>query len=265
MTTFPKPIGRRRAFLITFIASGVLLALWWTLTRALPGNVAQVFLPSPVSVLVHLLYMLRTGLWLDIGMSCLRIVAGVIVGFVCAVAIGLAIAVDRRVEAAAEPITSALRYTPITAFIPLLMLRLGIGEAHKVTVLSMGIFVQILPIVVESLRGVERNYLDIAHSYGFAEVKLVRNVLLPRILPSLVDSIRVGFAIGWAYVVLVEFWGSESGLGHRLWRGQRFNHPDEVFACVIVVALLGIASDFGVRLLRRVLFPWERGRTMGTV
>lgn len=264
MTVLSRTLDRRKSFLITLIASGTLIAGWWSFARILPHSVAQVFLPTPIDVLSHLVLMLRTGLWLDVGVSCVRIIAGVSVGFLCALPIGLAIVLDRRFEAATEPLTSALRYTPLTAFIPLFMLKLGIGETHKITILSLGIFVQILPIVVESLRGVERNYLDIAHSYGFTDAKLVRRVLLPRIMPSLVDSIRVGFAIGWAYVVLVEFWGSEAGLGHRLWRGQRFNHPDEVYACAIMVGILGLTCDVGIRVLRRLLFRWERGRTMGS-
>jgi len=253
---------RSYAFIITSAATSTLLAAWWLLAKLLPRDMAAVFLPTPMVVIKDLAALLiHGGLLIDIRTSFVRMVAGVAAAFALALPLGIAIATNRRIEAAAEPITSVLRYTPLTAFIPLLMFALGIGEAHKVTVLCLGIFVQLLPIVVESLRSVESNYVDIARSYGFSNTKLIRTILLPRIMPTLVDSIRTGFAIGWAYVILVEYWGAEAGLGHRLWRGQRFNHPDEVYACAVTVGLLGLTCDASVRLLRRLLFPWERGRT----
>jgi NitT/TauT family transport system permease protein len=251
---------------ITFVAASLLVAAWWLFATVLPQAMAQVFLPTPGRILIHLMFMFRhEHLWSDLAASCSRIISSVTIGFICAVPVGIGIAISKAFEAGIEPISSALRYTPLTALIPLFMLKLGIGEAHKVTVLSLGIFVQILPIIVESIRGVEQNYVDIARSYGFNTPSLVRQVLLPRVLPALVDSLRAGFAIGWAYLILVEFWGAESGLGHRLWQGQRFERTDDVFACAIVVGFLGLASDFAVRLARRLMFPWERGRTIGAV
>src|SRR5262245_45174919 len=144
-------LARLRSLSIAGVAAAVLVLGWWLLATRLPGHIAQVFLPTPLQVVASLRSMLIDGqLLADIRASSLRIAGGLALGAAAALVTGISIATNKNVEAATEPLTSALRYTPLTAFIPILMLRLGIGEGHKVSVLALGIFVQLLPIVVDA-------------------------------------------------------------------------------------------------------------------
>jgi len=263
MKLFIDSLGRRTSLALSTAAFFCLLIGWGALASALAE---PLFLPSPRKVIEALgsLFAGRGFAW-DILISVLRVSASVLLGLLMALPSGLALALNKRFEAAAEPISAALRYTPVTALIPVLMFALGIGEMHKIAVLTVGVFVQLLPVVVQTFRSVERNYIAIGRTYGLSDFQLIQRVLLPRVLPSMIDSLRASFAIAWAYVVLVEFWGASAGIGYRLWLSQRFKHPDEMYACAIVMGLLGLATDIILVNVRRTMFRWERGRTLGSI
>jgi NitT/TauT family transport system permease protein len=150
-----------------------------------------------------------------------------------------------------------LRYMPISAFIPLTILWFGIGERQKLAFLFLGVFVYLLPVVVSAIRAVPEELVQTARTLGASRSQVILSVLLPSALPEIFDSFRVMNAIAWTYVILAEFVNTTHGLGYLIkLAGDRLKTA-EMFAGVIIIGVIGLATDGLLRALSRVFFPWR--------
>src|SRR6185369_14664406 len=142
-----------------------------------------------------------------------------------------------------EPVMAPLRYMPISAFIPLLILWLGIGESQKVAFLFLGVFVYLLPVVVTAIRAVPEEVVQTALTLGAGRFQVIRTVLVPAAMPDIFDSFRVMNAISWTYVILAEFVNTTRGLGYLIkLAGDRLKTA-EMFAGVIIIGVIGLGTD----------------------
>ena len=142
-----------------------------------------------------------------------------------------------------------LRYLPASAFIPLLIIWLGIGEASKVGLLFIGtVFFNTL-MTADVVRRVPRELIDVSYTLGAHRSEVLRKVIVPHSLPGMIDAIRVNAAAAWNFVVVAELVASTSGLGYRIVRAQRFLQTDRIFAVLVVIGLIGLAIDLSFRRL----------------
>ena len=238
------------------VASLLLPLLFWTLIATL-GVVDEKFLPSPGAVYRSLASMAESGiLFQDIVASTGRVFAGFLLATVVAVPIGICMGVYPAVCALCEPLIAMLRYMPAAAFIPLLIIYLGIGEEPKIALIFLGtVFFNIL-MVMDSVKFVPKELIETTLTLGGRSRQVLVQVVARYSMPSIIDTLRINIATSWNLVVVAELVAAEVGLGKRIQLAQRFFRTDQIFAELIVLGLIGFAIDMSFRLLLRLSCRW---------
>lgn len=247
-------IPSRRAALL--VAAGLLGPLLGWLLLAVAGGVDPVFLPGPGQVLERMHAWVGDGLWGDIGISTMRVVAGWALSAVIALPLGLLIGSFRTMQALLEPLTDFIRYMPAVAFVPLVMVWIGIDEGAKVAVIFIGTFFQMVLMVAEDVRRVPLAQIEAAQTMGATRRELIEQVIVPSAKPALLDTLRVTMGWAWTYLVVAELVAANSGLGYAILKAQRFLQTDKIFAGILLIGLLGLVIDQSLRALHRLAFPY---------
>jgi NitT/TauT family transport system permease protein len=231
------------------------LVAWALLTAS--GTVDPVFLPGPLQVLTRLgSWMLEDDLWGDTIISMYRVMAGFVLSAVFALPLGLLIGAFKPIEAILEPLTDFVRYMPAVAFIPLVMLWLGIGESAKISIIFIGTFFQMVLMVAENVRLVPKAQIEAAQTMGADRGEIVQLVLLQSAKPAILDTLRLTMGWAWTYLVVAELVAANSGLGYSILKAQRFLKTDTIFGGIILIGLIGLLMDQAFRWLHRRSFPW---------
>ncbi|WP_437291206.1 ABC transporter permease [Sorangium sp. So ce406] len=199
-------------------------------------------------------------LWTDVQHSFLRVTAGFAAAAVLAVPLGVLAGAFRGVAALLEPPTEFLRYVPVPALIPLVMIAAGIGEGAKVMLVFLGTFFQLLIMTADEVRRVPAPLVQISQSLGATRREIVWRVLAPAALPGVWSALRMCNGWAWSYVVVAELVAATEGLGFRILRFYRFLQTPSIYAYLLVLGLLGLGLDWMFRAASRRLFPWARGR-----
>jgi NitT/TauT family transport system permease protein len=250
----------RRLYALLALAGLLLPLLAWALLAAL-GQVDAVFLPGPGQVLARIrTWALEDRLLADTGISVLRVVAGWALSALIALPLGLFIGTWRAVQALLEPLTDFIRYMPAVAFIPLVMLWVGIDEGAKVAIIFIGTFFQMVLMVAEDVRRVPMAQIEAAQTMGATRAEIVEQVIVPSAKPALLDTLRVTMGWAWTYLVVAELVAANSGLGFAILKAQRFLQTDKIFAGILLIGLIGLAIDQAFRFVHRKAFPWLKGR-----
>ncbi|MBL8387363.1 MAG: ABC transporter permease [Hydrogenophaga sp.] len=253
--TVRAPINRR-AYWVLALTGLVLPLLAWAALAAWAG-LDPTFMPSPLAVLgKSWVWLTENGLVHDMAISTYRVVAGFVLSAVFALPLGLFIGSFRSVQALLEPLTDFIRYMPAVAFIPLVMLWVGIDEGSKIAIIFIGTFFQMVLMVAEDVRRVPAAQVEAAQTMGANRAELIEKVILPSAKPALLDTLRITMGWAWTYLVVAELVAANSGLGYAILRAQRFLQTDTIFAGIIVIGLIGLATDQAFRWLHRRAFPW---------
>ena len=207
-----SPLPKKTAFVLGLVAPALVLGVWCGLTY---GNPVQPdFLPKPTEVVRGTLQLfIQYDLGTAILVSTRRIAIAFLLASALALPLGVLMGAFDPINRFFEPIMAPLRYMPISAFIPLLILWFGIYEKQKIAFLFLGVFVYLLPVVVSSIRLVPEELVQTALTLGASKLQVIRTVLVPAALPEIFDSFRVMNAIAWTYVILAEAVNPEHGLG----------------------------------------------------
>jgi len=226
-------------------------------------HVSSLILPTPSDVVLSAVSLWHKGeLWPDIKISVFRIMAGFLASAVLAIPLGILIGAYKSVEASQEPLNGFIRYIPVPALIPLVMVAAGIGEPAKILLIFLGTYFQMVIIVADVTRLVPRDLLNASRTLGARAHQVLFNVLLPATLPGLMETCRTMIGWAWTYLVIAEVVATDSGLGYRIMKAQRFLRTDEIFVGILVLGLLGLATDLAFKFLQPRLLPWaEHGRT----
>lgn len=248
-------MSSRRYWLFAVVGLVTPIVAWWLLANS--GWVEKVFMPSPGSVWDRtLLWWTEDDLLQDAGISIYRVTAGWLLSAVIAMPIGLLIGTFRPVQALLEPLTDFIRYMPAVAFIPLVMLWIGIDEGSKVAIIFIGTFFQMILMVAEDVRRVPAAQIEAAQTMGANRAEIIRLVLLPSSKPALVDTLRITMGWAWTYLVVAELVAANSGLGYAILKAQRFLQTDKIFAGILLIGAIGLITDQLFRFAHRKAFPW---------
>jgi sulfonate transport system permease protein len=235
----------------------LLLFLWQTACDR--GWFQSSYLPSPRVIGVTLVSMVRSGeLWENLRVSLLRVFEGFALGAGAGTFLGLAMGLFPRLEKALSLLTGLLRPIPTIAWVPALILWLGIGEGSKVTVIAVGSFWPVLLSASQGVRSVNVHYLEVARLLEKDRVTLLTRVLLPSALPSLFTGYRVGMGIAWASVVGAELIAASSGIGYLIMYAREVSQPDVMLVGVAAIGLTGLLIDFVLLRLERRLLKWNQ-------
>ena len=233
----------------------LVLLIWWFITSH--GFVPDYFLPAPVVVFGAIINLFVShGFLSDVIITIMRITIGFIIATILAIPVGFAIGLNRKASAFLEPMIDFIRYTPITAFIPLFILWFGIGEGEKIIVIVSSVFFQLVLLVANSVAATPKKYVDSARTLGATTDQIITTVVLPNALPRIVDDLRISIGWAWAVVTLAEIVGSTSGIGYVIIQSQRLLQTANVMAAIIVIGVLGLATDAAFRWVYAASFPW---------
>jgi NitT/TauT family transport system permease protein len=250
----------RRSYGLLALVGLVVPLLAWALVSGFAG-VNPVFLPAPDKVLARIAtWAMDDDLLGDAAISTLRVVSGWALSALIALPLGLFIGSWRAVQALLEPLTDFIRYMPAVAFIPLVMLWVGIDEGAKVAIIFIGTFFQMVLMVAEDVRRVPMSQIEAAQTMGATRREVLERVILPSSKPALLDTLRVTMGWAWTYLVVAELVAANSGLGFAILKAQRFLQTDKIFAGILLIGFIGLAIDQLFRLLHRKAFPWLHGR-----
>lgn len=223
--------------------------------------VDPIFLPSPGDVVRAAYKMVADGsLWVHIQASVFVILTGYLLSTILAVPLGIVMGSFKIVEALIEPITGFVRYLPVSAMIPLLILWVGIDWKEKVAVIFLGTFFQQVILIADVSANVSKDLVEVSYTLGAGRGDVVRRVLIPATLPGVVDNLRITMGWAWTYLVVAELVAANSGLGYAILRAQRFLKTDTIFGGIILIGVIGLLMDQAFRWLHRRAFPWMHAR-----
>jgi NitT/TauT family transport system permease protein len=222
------------------------------------GHVRPEFLPAPHQVLLAAIELSRDGtLWNHIVGSCFVIFLGFALASILAVPLGILMGSFALVEAAVEPVVGFMRYLPVSAMIPLLILWVGIDYEARVAVIFIGTFFQQLILIADVSTHVARDLLDVSYTLGASRRQVVWRVLVPATMPGVMDALRITMGWAWTYLVVAELVAANRGLGYMILNSMRGLFTDRIFVGIMVIGLLGLLTDQTFKYLHRWLLPWS--------
>jgi NitT/TauT family transport system permease protein len=221
------------------------------------GFISKFFLADPVQMFKSG-YVLITemGFMKDIGMTVWRVVGGFLIAAAIALPLGVMMGAYKPIEGFFEPFVSFARYLPASAFIPLLMLWMGIGEKQKLAVIFIGSFFQLVLMIAIVVGNTRRDLVEAAYTLGANDANLVKRVLIPNAAPEIAEIFRTVLGWAWTYVIVAELTGASSGIGYMITNSQALMATDQIIFGIIVIGVIGLVSDLLFKWANRKLFPW---------
>lgn len=253
----PKTEISRGLYIGLSISSVVAVLLVWCLLTY-GGYMPPDFLATPVQVLrAGIEQVGDLSLFGHMGSSLTVILSGFLLASVLAVPLGILMGSFRAVQALLEPITGFMRYIPVSALIPLLILWVGIGIEQKIMVIFLGTFFQQLILISDVSARVSKDLIDCAYTLGATRGQVVWRILLPACMPGVMDNLRVTMGWAWTYLVVAELVAANSGLGYMILNAMRGLFTDVILLGVFTIGILGLMTDFLFKWLRQRLLPWS--------
>jgi len=173
-----------------------------------------------------------------------------------AIPVGILMGSFRAVDAFLNPFISGWRYLPAPAFIPLLLMWFGTGEASKLALLFIGVIFFLTTLIMDHTKAVRRELIETAMTLGANRKQILRTIILPAVAPNLLISMRQMLAVSWTYLVIAEIIAASTGIGAVMMRGQRFLKVDEIMSGIVVIGILGLSFEFIFRRLQKYLFKY---------
>lgn len=231
----------------------IMMLVWYCVTTF--TGIPHAILPSPVDVLrafpiIHFQDFLLRNLAYSLKINYL----GYFYAVLFALPVGFAIGLFPLFRALFLKYVDAIRFLPLTACIGLFIAWFGMHDDMKVNFLSFGIFVYLLPVVVERIIKIDEVYEQTAKTMGATKWQIIRTVYFPAVMSQLISDIRVLVAISWTYIIIAEMTNDTGGIGAKIFMASRQSHPEKVWAYLIIIIMFGIIQDFGFKLLDKLLF-----------
>ncbi|MER2510238.1 ABC transporter permease subunit [Amaricoccus sp.] len=246
----------RRISLLTILA--ILLA-WATATEL--RLVSPVFLPSPLAVATKFVSVARDGyadatLLEHLAASLKRVFAALVASVAVGVPVGLAIGMSPVGRGIFDPLLEFLRPIPPLAYLPLIIIWCGIGEPSKVLVIGIAMLAPIALSTAAGVRGVSRDRINAARALGASPGQVIRFVVLPSALPSILTGLRIALGTGWTTLVAAELIAANQGLGFMIQSAANFLVTEVVILGILIIAAIAFVLEFTVRRVEAVFVPW---------
>lgn len=249
-------LGKRGLLLLSWLAPATLVIVWEFLAKA--GWISPQVLPAPSKVVATAIKLVTTGSLLsDLGVSLLRAAAGFAIGGSIGFALGTLVGFSRVAEAAIDRSVQMVRAIPFLAVLPLVIVWLGVGEAEKIFLVALGVSFPIYINTTLGIRQVDPKLIELGRIQGLGSFELIRRIVLPGALPSILTGVRYALATAWLALVVAETIGAQSGIGFLAMDAREFLRTDVIVLTIFIYALIGVAADAITRLLERRLLAWH--------
>lgn len=232
----------------------VVLIVWGILAE----HANPLFVPPPYKVWIGFVGMIKSGMiFKAIAYSFLRITIATFVSAGIAVPVGLLVYNSKVARDTISPIISVLRYIPVTAFYPLLIMWFGIDEIMKIVFLFIATFVYMMPSVILCLDEINDDLIDTGLTIGMSKLQTITWIQIPAILPSLLNSFIMMYGIGWTYIAVAETINAKYGLGFIIQQSSSRGRTDLVFMAIIVIMIISVLFDSVTKSLVKKVFRWR--------
>ncbi|MFM2036813.1 MAG: hypothetical protein RL459_2078 [Pseudomonadota bacterium] len=245
---------------ISALTVASLVVTWWVVTEF--GWIKPLFLPSPSAVWQQFVAY-ATGqandqpLWHHLSASGLRVGLAFLLACITAIPLGIAMGLSRIVRGIFDPPLEFYRPLPPLAYLPLIIIWLGIDEWPKVLLIYLGCFAPLALSARAGIRSASQEQIHAAYSMGANRWQVVWHVYLPAALPEILVGMRIALGFGWTTLVAAEMVAASSGLGQMVLNASNFLRSDIVVMGILVIGALAYAGDFLMRALEKRWVPWK--------
>lgn len=251
-------LGLGRPLAWGWVLGPALLLLYWSLLSGL-GYIDDRILPAPWTAVTTAIELIRDGRLQDnLAISAGRAAQGLAFGTLAGVTLALLSGLSLFGGYIIDGLVQLKRGVPVLALIPFMVLWFGVGEAMKVTVISVTVFVPIYIHTHSALRAIDLKQVELAETLGLGRWGFIRHVVLPGALPGLLLGLRFGVTSSWLALVVVEQLNATSGIGYMITLARNYAQTDIMLVGLVVYAVLGLASDAAVRFLQRRALTWRQ-------
>lgn len=224
--------------------------------------VTSLFLPAPHEVLEQFLAVIEDGyanapLTEHLVASLTRIAVAAAIAFLLGVPIGLLMGLSPWAKGLFDPPIEFYWPLPPLSYLPLMIIWLGIGEASKITLLTLAMFAPICVAAQSGVRGVMQERIQAVQSLGATPWQVFRHVIFPSALPEILTGTRIALGVGWGTLVAAELIAATRGIGFMIMSASHFLATDVVFVGIILIAILAFGFSYSIRLLEKLLVPWK--------
>jgi sulfonate transport system permease protein len=249
-------LGRRGLQALSWLAPVALVIIWELLAQA--GWLSPQVLPAPSKIVRTAVKLTASGSLLnDLGVSLLRAGAGFVIGGSIGFTLGILVGFSRVAEAAIDRSVQMIRAIPFLALLPLVIVWLGVGEAEKIFLVALGVTFPIYINTTLGIRQVDPKLIELGRVQGLSSLQLIRRIIFPGALPSILTGVRYALATAWLALVVAETIGAQSGLGFLAMDAREFLRTDVIVLTIVTYALIGVAADAIARFLERRLLAWH--------
>ncbi|MWJ07315.1 ABC transporter permease [Clavibacter michiganensis] len=230
----------------------LVVGLWAAVTAT--GAVPAHLLPAPLDVVRAGAQLAEQGiLGQYVAISLQRVLLGFALGATVGLVLGAVVGLSRVGQLLLAPTAGAFRTVPSLAWVPLLLLWMGINEDSKVTLVAIGAMFPVYTTVAGALRHVDPHLVEVGRAFGLSRIPLLVTVQLPAVLPAVVSGLRLALAQSWLFLVAAELLAASMGLGYLLTESSANGRVDRVLLAIVLLAVLGAVTDAVVGLVERVL------------
>ncbi|WP_095211342.1 ABC transporter permease subunit [Endozoicomonas ascidiicola] len=252
--------GQGDSRLIAVMTTIACLLLWLIATEL--GWIKPLFLPSPVDVILRMGDLANDGfagapLTEHMTASLGRVFGAFFLAALTAIPVGIMIGCNVWFRGIFDPIIEFYRPLPPLAYLPLIIIWLGIDEASKVTLIYLAMFA---PIALSARAGVSAarsEQIQAAYSMGATKLQVLYHVIIKSAMPEILTGLRIGIGFGWTTLVASEMVAAEVGIGFMVLNAAEFMVTDVVIAGIIIIGLIAYSFDLFMRYLEKKLIPWK--------
>lgn len=221
-------------------------------------NANPLFVPNPKTVIQNLIMLIQNGeIFIAIRYSFLRVTVAAFASAMVAMPIALLVYNIRLAKDVLSPVINIMRYIPVTAFYPLLIMWFGIDELMKIVFLFIATFVYMMPSVILCLEEVNTDLIDTGLTIGMSKFQTVYKIQIPASLPSILNSFIMMYGIGFTYIAVAETINAKYGLGYIIQQSSARGRTDMVFMAIIVIMIISVVFDFAAKGFVRKIFRWR--------
>ena len=250
---------RKRSTLTSLrvVAPLSLLLLWWASTAF--GWVDEQTIPSPGSVASAFWELLTSGeLWANLSVSLTRAATGLLIGVSIGLVLGLITGLYRLADGLIDPVLQMAYTVPFLAVAPLLIVWFGIDEQPKIILISVATCLPVYLNTYGGVRNTDPKVIEGARVFGVSRLRLVRQIIVPAALPSILVGLRMALSYSLLALIVVEQTNSPKGIGFLMISAQQYFQTEILLVCILLYAAWGLAAGGVVRGLGWLVQPWLR-------
>ena len=237
------------------LSFAVVLGFWAWISHT--DHVNPLFVPTPEQVIVTGRTVFSSDtVWIDVKASFLRVTAGFLLSAALAIPLGVLMGSYRVFEGLTQPITEFVRYVPVPALIPLLIIFFGIGELSKIMLIFIGTFFQLVLMVADEIRRVSYELVQVGYTLGARRGEIIRMILFRSAMPGIFDALRLCNGWAWTYLIIAELVAANEGLGFRILKFSRYIQTPKIWVYLVILGIIGLVLDFLFRRMNARLFSW---------